>query len=529
MYKSKLTLFAGLILFLIFITSLLVVISTQITRSNLKENALAQSLLNEHLLVSSISYRLFKQLTDELIFGNEANQAEVRNKRAIIDQSLAKIIVLKEQQQKSLGNKLAAGGIDKTLDLRELLDSIITEYHAIFDEIENNGDSPEQRQERTQYLLEETIDNRFREAINSAITEQSNMVASLNARIETLHQSIFWYSILLALLAVPMVILGSYWLLSTLYRPLNSIRLGAEAITQENYQYRIPRGYDAEFDSIAAAFNSMAEELLKQRDQTFAANRDLEYQVSQRTTELTEANELLQHNDKTRRELFGDISHELRTPLSIIRGEVQVTLRQKNVDESDYKSTLGTVLDQALSLSRLVDDLLMIARAESGNMRIIPKAIAVAEFIYATTRKLDSMLEKNGVKLEINIEKDLPMVAFDPERISQVIMIILDNALQYAAHGSQIFITCKQEFNLLTISIQDQGEGIDPEALPFVFDRYFRGSDTRTGRGAGLGLAIAKAIMSAHRGNIEVESIVGEGSTFTLSLPTEQYDKHINS
>ena len=523
MYKSKLTLFAGLILFLIIITSALVITSTQITRSNIKQNALAQSLLNEHLLVSSISYRMFKQLTDELIFGNEANQAEVRNKRAIIDQSIAKIIVLKEEQSTALGDNFILGGVGETEALRELLNQIVSEFHMIFDEIALEGQNSKQQQ-RAQLLLEVTIDNQFREAINSAVAQQSNVVTSLNARIETLHQSIFWYSILLALLAIPMVILGTYWLLSVLYQPLNSIRLGAEAIAQEKYHYRIPRGFDAEFDSIAASFNSMAEELLKQRDQTSAANRDLEYQVAQRTAELTEANALLQHNDKTRRELFADISHELRTPLSIIRGEVQVTLRQKTITETDYKSTLDTVLDQTLSLSRLVDDLLMIARAESGNMRIIPKAVVVSEFIYSTTRKLDSLLEKNGVALEIDIDENLPLMAIDPERMAQAIMIILDNALQHAAQGSQIFITCNHDHGHLKIIIRDEGEGIDPEALPFIFDRYFRGSDTRTGRGAGLGLAIAKAIMAAHRGNIEVSSSPGHGSTFTLTLPTENHD-----
>ena len=519
MYKSKLTWFAGLILFLIVITSVLVIISTQITRSNLKQNTLAQSLLNEHLLVSSISYRLFKQLTDELIFGDEANQAEVRNKRAIIDQSLAKIILLKEQQQQALGETLALGSTEDTKVLSDLLNEIITEFTSIINEAPGI-----QQQQRAQHLLEVTIDNQFREAINTAVAQQNNLVVSLNARIETLHQSIFWYSILLALFAIPTVIMGTYWLLSILYQPLNSIRLGAEAIADENYQYRIPRGYDAEFDSIAASFNTMAEELLKQRDKTNAANRDLEYQVAQRTTELTEANELLQQNDKTRRELFGDISHELRTPLSIIRGEVQVTLRQKSVSETDYKSTLTTVLDQALSLSRLVDDLLMIARAESGNMRIIPKAIFVPEFIRTTTHKFDSMLEKNNIAIDYDLTEDLPMVALDPDRIEQAIMIILDNALQHTNRGCVIYIACKQEMNILKITIRDEGEGIDPEALPFVFDRYFRGSDTRTGRGAGLGLAIAKAIMIAHRGNIEVSSKVGEGSTFTLSLPMEHYD-----
>ncbi|GLS24539.1 sensor histidine kinase [Marinibactrum halimedae] len=523
MYKRKLAFFAGLLVFVIVITSVLVVMITQITRSSLTQNAIAQSLLNEHLIVSSTSYRLFKQLTDELIFGKDANQAEVRNKRAIIDQSIEKIIQLEEKQRNALGEEATLGSIEDTSELSALLDEIIQEFRSIIDDAEDEAQEKNRmQQQRTQQLLEVTIDNRFREAINAAVTRQSRVVASMEARIQTLHQSIFWYSILLALLAIPMVVFGCYWLLGVLYQPLNSIRLGAEAISQENYQYRISRGFDAEFDTIAASFNAMAEELLQQRNRVESATRELEFQVAQRTAELTDANQLLQDNDKDRREFFGDISHELRTPLSIIRGEVQVTLRQKTVSEEDYKATLQTVLDQSLSLSRLVDDLLLIARAESGKMRLVPRQVNVEEFVVETVKKIDGFIERRKVKLEVDIEPNMPLVEFDPERIAQVMIIILDNALNHTVYGARIFIHCFFKEDKLIIIIKDEGEGIDEKELPYIFDRYFRGADSRTGKGAGLGLAIAKAIVVGHGGAIDVSSIVGKGSTFTLSLPSIQ-------
>ena len=517
MYKQKVIVFAALISVLVILTSVLVVATTQITRTNLTQNNIAQALLNEHIVVSGTSYRLFKQLTDELIFGKDANQAEVRNKSALIEQSIAKIIQLEEQQRQALGEEATQGSVEDTAALAELLDEIIVEFRAVI--AQQNRTQIEQR-ERMQRLLEVTIDNRFREAINAAVTRQSKVVASLNARIETLSQSILWYAILLAVFTVPMVFVGFHWLLSVLYQPLNSIREGAEAIAQGNLNHRISRGFDAEFDSIAAAFNSMAEELSEQREKAQHSTRELEYQVSQRTAELTHANQLLQNNDKARREFLADISHELRTPLSIIRGEAQVTLRQKRVSEEDYQSTLEAVLEQVLNLTRLVDDLLMIARAESGALRIVPQTVNIDDLIHSTVERVQSVSHAEQLELVTDIADDLPLVSCDPDRIAQVVMILLDNAINYAGDRIRVLIRCQMHERTLTISVEDNGRGIDADVLPFVFDRYFRAADARTGQGSGLGLAIAKAIIDAHKGEISASSIVGQGTRFVIELPT---------
>lgn len=517
MYKRKVIVFAALISVIVILTSALVIATTQITRTNLTQNNIAQALLNEHIFVSGTSYRLFKQLTDELIFGKDANQAEVRNKSAIIDQSIAKIIQLEERQREALGEEATQGSVEDTGALAELLDEIIAEFRAVI--AEQNRTQIQQR-ERIQRLLEVTIDNRFREAINAAVSRQSKVVASLNARIETLSQSILWYAILLAVFTVPLVFIGFYWLLGVLYQPLNSIREGAEAIAQGNLNHRISRGFDAEFDSIAAAFNSMAEELSEQREKAQHSTRELEYQVSQRTAELTRANQLLQNNDTARKEFLADISHELRTPLSIIRGEAQVTLRQKQVSEEDYKSTLEEVLEQVLNLTRLVDDLLMIARAESGALRIVPQTVDMADLIASTVEKVQTFGNAQHMELATDIAADLPLISCDPDRMAQIIMILLDNAINYAGDSIRVVVSCQSQDQRLILRVEDNGRGIDPDILPFIFDRYFRAADARTGQGSGLGLAIAKAIVDAHKGSITASSTPGQGTRFTIELPS---------
>ena len=519
MYKRKLAVFAGLMLILLILISGLVVTSTQIIRSNLTQYSIAQSLLNEHLVVSSTSYRLFKQLTDELIFGKDANQAIVRNKRAIIDQSIAKITVLEQRQREALGEEKTLGSVEDTGELISLLDNIISEFRDIIDKPDHQRLAQRQR---LQKLIEETIDNRFREAINAAVLRQNTVVASLDARIETLNQSIVWYSILLALFAIPVVVLGMYWLLGVLYQPLNSIRLGSEAIARGNYDHRISRGFDAEFDTIAASFNSMAEQLSKQQAQEESVTRALEIEVNQRTSELTEANRLLQDNDKARREFLADISHELRTPLSIIRGEIQVTLRQKNISTEEYQTTLETVLEESLALSRLIDDLLMVARAESGRLRILPKAVDLEELLRHTLKQVETLIENKNVAVKLEVEPALDRLELDPDRMAQVVMIIIDNALNYAGNFSTLAISCRAIEQHIRIVIADDGAGINSDILPFVFDRYFRGADARTGQGSGLGLAIAKAIVEAHGGAISVESEMNKGSRFIILLPLKR-------
>ena len=516
MYKRKVIAFAGLISVIVMLTSALVVATTQITRTNLTQNNIAQALLNEHILVSSTSYRLFKQLTDELIFGKDANQAEVRNKSAIIQQSIAKIIELEERQRQALGEEATQGSVEDTGALAALLDEIISEFRLV---IAEQNRSQLQQREKIQRLLEVTIDNRFREAINTAVNRQSKVVASLNARIETLSQSILWYAILLAIFTVPLVFLGAHWLLSVLYQPLDSIRDGAEAIAQGNLNHRISRGFDAEFDAIAAAFNSMADELAVQRDKAQHSTRELEYQVSQRTAELTHANRMLQNNDKARREFLADISHELRTPLSIIRGEAQVTLRQTSISEEDYQSTLQTVLEQVLNLTRLVDDLLMIARAESGALRIVPRTLDIREVIESTLEKIQSLNGADTLSLSSEIAQSLPLISCDPDRIAQVLMILLDNAVNYGGETLQVNVRAERQGDAVLIRLSDNGRGIDADALPFIFDRYFRAADARSGQGSGLGLAIAKAIIDAHHGSINASSSPGEGTCFTIALP----------
>jgi two-component system OmpR family sensor kinase len=275
----------------------------------------------------------------------------VRNKENQIEASLARIRELELQQREALGVEVTQGSVEDTEDLAALLDSIIAEFRAI---VASEDSAPLSSQGRVQRLLEVTIDNQFREAIDSAVRRQSTVVASINARIDTLNTAIVWFTVAFGLVSIPLVVLACTWLLNQLYKPLDAIRYGAEAIAIGKYTHRLPETLDKEFQQIVLAFNSMASQLSEHESKAGQSLRQLEIAVEQRTRELTEANQRLTSIDSKRRQFLADLSHELRTPLTVIRGEAQVTLRHSAVDSDSYRQTLDTILAQAVGLSRLV-------------------------------------------------------------------------------------------------------------------------------------------------------------------------------
>ena len=214
------------------------------------------------------------------------------------------------------------------------------------------------------------------------------------------------------------------------------------------------------------------------------------------------------------------MSHELRTPLTIIRGEAQVTLRLQSASETDFKETLRAILDQSVKLSRLVDDLLLLTRAEMSQLHL--------EF---SNNELEPLLEQEVAKWQkLNTERTYTLsvepqlinvpLAIDKPRIQQVVSILLDNATKYSEAGKPVEIAARAGEELVTISVRDSGGGISAAEVDNIFERFVRFS--KHNQGLGLGLSIAKAIVEAHGGQIMVESVQGQGSCFSFTLPTER-------
>ncbi len=203
MYKRKLYLFGLLSTFILIIALASAAVTAHLTRANLEQSQLAQSLLSEHQELSSTSYRLFKQLTDELIFGKGANQANVRNKQEKIDQSITRIKKFELAQREALGLDATQGSVEDTDELEALIAYIVSEFRDI---AQLNDSTPLHEQERLHTLLESTIDNQFREAINAAVVRQGKVVSRINASIDTLNTSIVWFTIILGAITCPFIL-----------------------------------------------------------------------------------------------------------------------------------------------------------------------------------------------------------------------------------------------------------------------------------------------------------------------------------
>ena len=227
----------------------------------------------------------------------------------------------------------------------------------------------------------------------------------------------------------------------------------------------------------------------------------------------------LEHSFENMRQFMADASHELRTPLSIIRGEADVSLSQDR-NESEYKESLAIIQDEARRLSRIVDDMLALARADAGQHPVRASEFYLNDLVEEACRSMHVLAARKGVTLTLAPAEDLPFHG-DEDMLRRLILNLVDNAIKYTPVGGSVFVKTEATRPLVKIIISDTGAGIPVEAAPHVFERFYR-ADTARSRadgGSGLGLAIAKWVAEAHNGSIDLTTIPGSGSTFTVSLP----------
>jgi histidine kinase len=227
----------------------------------------------------------------------------------------------------------------------------------------------------------------------------------------------------------------------------------------------------------------------------------------------------LDQTESMRRQLIGDVAHELRTPLSTVKGTMECLIDDVLPASVETYQQVHREVDR---MQRLVHDLQELSRAEAGVYEMEVREIQVAEVVEATRARLGGQFNDKGVDLVVDIPSDLPAVHADENRIGQVLLNLLGNALQYTPPQGKVRISATPGEHEITVSIRDTGIGIPLEHLPHIFTRFYRvdKSRSRAGGGSGIGLTIVKHIVEAHGGRIWAESPgIGKGSTFTFTLP----------
>jgi len=273
-------------------------------------------------------------------------------------------------------------------------------------------------------------------------------------------------------------------------RPVQAMADAAELIAEGDYAARVgTTSAGAELDALGRALDQMAV--------TLAAT------------------------ERTRTDMLRDLAHELRTPLTTVRGYVEAL--SDGVMTLD-RDTVGTIDSELARVERLVDDIATVSRAEERQLDLHLRPTAAADLVTAAVAAAARAFDDGGVALLCEVHSGLPAVAADPDRVQEVLANLLDNALRHTPAGGRVTVTARRGPGVVELVVSDTGDGLDPEHLTRVFERFFRVDSGRSRRrgGSGIGLAIARALTEAHGGRIRAESPgPGQGSTFTVTLPAQ--------
>jgi two-component system sensor histidine kinase BaeS len=263
--------------------------------------------------------------------------------------------------------------------------------------------------------------------------------------------------------------------------PVADLIEAAGRVERGELSTRLPERGPAELRSVARAFNAMSERL--------------------------------EETDEARRRLLADVSHELRTPLTVMQGTLEGMLDGLYpVDDAH----LAPVLEETRVLARLVEDLRTLSLSEAGSLRLHREPTDPARLLDEVVAGHRAAADAGGVSIAVEAAKGLPMLEVDPARMRQVIGNLIANALRFTPAGGQIVISAGRAEPGVRIAVRDTGSGMGPEALEHAFDRFYRSSSSP---GSGLGLSIARNLVEAHGGRIDIDSGLGEGTVVRIILP----------
>ena len=303
-------------------------------------------------------------------------------------------------------------------------------------------------------------------------------------------------AIVLLVFASGMAMVLGYFLSSTITDRIHILQGAAEQLAKGDLHTRVPVSGKDEVAMLASTFNQMAAQLEA---------------VDQKQREL----------ESLRRDLLAWVGHDLQTPLASIRAILEA-LADGVVDEPEtVKRYLQTAQRDVRSLSALIDDLFQMSQLDAGGLQLDRAESSLADLISDTLESFSELAARQHITLEGYAESNIDPVFMDTQRVGRVLNNLVSNALRHTPPEGRVEVNARRTTSGVEVSVRDSGEGIRPEDLPHVFERFYRGekSRSRTTGGAGLGLAIARGIIEAHGGGIRVESEAGHGAVFTFVLP----------
>jgi signal transduction histidine kinase len=294
--------------------------------------------------------------------------------------------------------------------------------------------------------------------------------------------------ILVSLIAVLISVIAVYYTTTRLTRPFMEINDIVQKYSKGDYNVRIPISSIEEATQLAISFNTMADQL-----------KDLE---------------------ATRRSFVANVSHELRSPLTSMKGFLEA-MQDGTIGPDEYEKYIGIVLSETKRMAVMVNDLLDLARIESGKTALKLEIFDINELIRRTLITFEARIYEHRMEVDVKFAQEQYYVEADSAQISQVLRNIIDNAIKYSPDDSKLRIATYAMKREIYVSIQDSGQGIPEQDIPHVFDRFYKVEKAHTPSkqsGTGLGLSIVKRIIDQHNQTITLKSAKGKGSTFTFTL-----------
>lgn len=298
--------------------------------------------------------------------------------------------------------------------------------------------------------------------------------------------TINWTLVITAVVAGIAAITLTVILSRRILHPVAALTLAARRMESGDFEGRVKVHASGEIGELAHAFNAMADALSRTED--------------------------------LRRNMVTDIAHELRTPLTNIRGYLEAI--QDGVLQADNE-TVDMLHDEAIMLNQLVQDLQELALAEAGALQIQPQEIDIDSVIDQIISATLPTANNKEITLTSHLPDDMPVAYADQRRVGQILRNLINNAIMHTPVKGEVTINADVFPNEIEVTVRDTGEGIDPEHLPYLFERFYRAdpSRSRATGGAGLGLAIVKNLVESQGGRVQVDSIKGKGATFSFTLP----------
>lgn len=315
--------------------------------------------------------------------------------------------------------------------------------------------------------------------------EQERLLAGFNTTL-----------LMLIPLALGVAGIGGAFLTGRALRPVRQVTQAASLLGADDLSQRLPVGGDDEFSELATTFNGMLgrlEEAFRQLEQAY----------------------------EQQRRFAGDASHELRTPLTVLKANTSLALAGER-SAAEYREALVAANEAADTMSRIVGDLLLLVRSDGGQLQLDHKPLALSDVL----RRAAAVLPlEGGPTVRFALPDPPPAVLGDAHHLARLFGNLLENSVRHTPPTGQVAVLAEQTEDIVRIRVADTGEGIPPEHVPHVFERFYRVDAARTharhglGGGTGLGLAICKEIATAHGGSIEIRSAVGRGTAVTVTLP----------